>query len=49
VIETYPQTTAVPHALAVMAEAYERLGLADLAADARRVLELNAAAAPEGG
>lgn len=41
VIETYPQTGSVPHALAVMAEAYDRLGLDDLAAGARRVLELN--------
>jgi outer membrane protein assembly factor BamD len=42
VLETYPQTQAVPLALAVMADAYDRLGLQDLAADARRVLELNA-------
>lgn len=45
VIETYPQTGATARALAVMAEAYERLGLDDLAADARRVLELNAGGA----
>lgn len=52
VVETYPQTRAVPHALAVMASAYERLGLGDLAADARRVLEMNTggdAGAPAGG
>lgn len=41
VIETYPQTGSVPRALAVMAEAYERLGLDDLAANARRLQELN--------
>lgn len=45
VIETYPRTGSVPRALAVMAEAYERLRLNDLAADARRVLELNPPAA----
>jgi outer membrane protein assembly factor BamD len=45
VIETYPQTGAVAHALAVLAEAYERLGLDDLAATARRVQDLNAATA----
>jgi len=46
VIETYPQTGSVPRALAVMAEAYERLGLDDLAANARRMQELNP---PPGG
>jgi len=51
VIETFPQTGSVPRALAVMAEAYDRLGLDDLAAEARRVLELNtpAAAGQAGG
>lgn len=52
VIETYPQTGSVPHALAVMAEAYTLLGLDDLAADTRRTLELNfpgAGAAEERG
>lgn len=47
VIETYPRTAAVPRALAVMAEAYERLGLNDLAANARRLQELNPP--PDGG
>jgi outer membrane protein assembly factor BamD len=41
VIETYPRTPAVGDALALMAEAYERLGLDDLAAATRRVLEAN--------
>ncbi len=41
VIETYPGAPAVRDALAVMARAYERLGLDDLAATARRVLETN--------
>ena len=50
VIETFPQTGSVPRALAVMAEAYEHLGLNDLAENARRVLELNppAAETPDG-
>ena len=41
VIEQYPQSEHVPDALAVMAESYTRLGQEQLAADARRVLELN--------
>lgn len=41
VIENYPQTPAVHDALIVMVQAYEKLGLNDLAADARQVLELN--------
>ena len=42
VLENYPQTPAVTEALAIMIEAYEKLGVDDLAEDARRVLELNA-------
>lgn len=41
VLETYYQTPAVPEALALMSEAYDALGLAQLAAETRRVLELN--------
>ncbi len=41
VLERYPQATAVPDALAIMAKAYAKLGLDMLAKDARRVLELN--------
>lgn len=40
-IETYPQTEHQNDAVAVMAEAYTRLGNATLAADARRVLQQN--------
>lgn len=40
-IETWPQTEYQNDAVAVMAEAYTRLGNQTLAADARRVLELN--------
>jgi len=38
IIENYDRSSAVPGALAIMVEAYEKLGLDDLAADARRVL-----------
>lgn len=41
VVDTYPQTTAVPDALDIMARAYTQLGLPKLAADARRVLATN--------
>lgn len=41
VVETYDGAPAVAEALDVMVEAYERLGLGDLAADTRRVLETN--------
>jgi outer membrane protein assembly factor BamD len=41
VIQNYQRTSAVKSALEVMIDAYERLGKDQLAADARRVLELN--------
>ncbi|MGD8275979.1 MAG: outer membrane protein assembly factor BamD, partial [Thiohalocapsa sp.] len=41
VIERFQRTSAVDDALEVLIEAYDRLGKNDLAADARRVLELN--------
>ncbi len=41
VVENYPRTPAVADALAVMVDAYEEMGLDDLAADAQRVLALN--------
>lgn len=41
VIESFPRTTAVPHALAVMLVGYTLLDMQDLADDVRRVLELN--------
>jgi outer membrane protein assembly factor BamD len=41
VLERYPQSTAVPDALSVMAKAYSRLKLEALAQDALRVLKLN--------
>ena len=41
VVENYQRTPAVLDALALMSEAYEQLGLRDLAADAARVLKLN--------
>ena len=41
VVENYQRTPAVLDALAVMSDAYEKLGLDDLAADADRVLKLN--------
>lgn len=40
-VEHFPQSEYVPDALAVIAESYTRLGEESLAADARRVLELN--------
>jgi outer membrane protein assembly factor BamD len=41
VIEKYQKTPAVPHALEVLQEAYTKLGLKDLANDAKRVYEFN--------
>ncbi len=41
VVENYPKTTAVPHALAVMLVGYTMLDMQDLAKDTRRVLQLN--------
>jgi outer membrane protein assembly factor BamD len=41
VIERFQRTSAVDDALEILIEAYDRLGKNDLAADARRVLELN--------
>lgn len=43
VIENYPRTTAVRDALEILVEAYDRMELPQLQADARRVLELNEA------
>lgn len=40
-LKTYPETPAVEDALAVMMQAYERLGLTELSNDSRRVLEKN--------
>ena len=40
-LETYPQSSHQNDGVAVLAEAYTRLGNEELAADARRVLELN--------
>lgn len=41
VLEHYQKTPAIPGALEVMIRAYERLGLDDLATDARRVMQTN--------
>lgn len=41
VIEHYQETPSVEQALALMAEAYMKMGLEELAADTMRVLELN--------
>jgi len=41
VIENYPGAPATVEALQLMARAYERLEMAELAADTRRVLEYN--------
>lgn len=41
VVEHYDRTPSIPDALALMAKAYDRLGMPTLAADARRVLALN--------
>lgn len=41
VLEQYPRTPAIEHALGLMMLAYERMGLEDLSGDSRRVLALN--------
>ena len=41
IVENYQRTPAVEDALDIMVQGYEKLGMNDLAADARRVLELN--------
>lgn len=41
VVESYQGTPAVPEALVVLVQAYRKLGLDDLAADAERVLKQN--------
>lgn len=41
VIVNYQRTPAVADALAIMVDAYEKLGMTDLANDSRQVLELN--------
>ena len=42
IVENYQQAQQVPDALAIMAQSYAALGQPDLAADAKRTLELNA-------
>jgi outer membrane protein assembly factor BamD len=46
VVEHYDGSTAMPDALALMATAYEKLGMTQLASDARRVLAMNFPQAP---
>lgn len=46
VIETYPNAPAKLDALEIMADAYTELGLPELAADTRQVLDLNLDGAP---
>ena len=41
VVENYQRTPAVADALALMVEAYEKMGMTDLAKDTRRILEMN--------
>jgi len=41
VIEKYEQTTAVPRALLIMADAYQKIAMDDLAADARKIYNDN--------
>ncbi len=41
VIETYQRTTAVPRALLLMVDAYQKVGMNDLATDAQRIYNLN--------
>lgn len=41
VVENYQHTPAVADALAIMVQAYEKLGMSDLSNDARKVLKLN--------
>ena len=40
-LERYNGAPTMPDALKIMVQAYTRLGLTDLAADSRKVLELN--------
>ena len=47
VLENYARTSAVVDALAIMTEAYIKLGLDDLAADSLRVLQLNYPDSPQ--
>ncbi len=46
VIEKYQESIWTPRALEIMSDSYQKLGLNDLASDARRVLELNKKSAP---
>ncbi|MDR2877662.1 MAG: outer membrane protein assembly factor BamD [Chromatiales bacterium] len=48
VIENYPRTASVPQALEILAQAYDRLGLDELAAATRRVQSANTGSAPKG-
>ncbi len=41
IVENYQGSRAVPDALAIMVNAYRKLGMADLASDALRVMQLN--------
>ncbi|MBV1875631.1 MAG: outer membrane protein assembly factor BamD, partial [Cycloclasticus sp.] len=41
IIEQYQNTTAVPRALLLMADAYQQINMNDLAADAQRIYDLN--------
>lgn len=41
VLQDFPESTAKAHALEIMAEAYSRLGLDELSADAQRTLDAN--------
>lgn len=41
VLEEYPRTPAIEHALGLMMLAYQRMGLEDLSNDSRRVLSMN--------
>jgi len=41
IVENYPQTPAIPPALALLTEAYTKLNMRDLANDAQQVLEMN--------
>ncbi|ORU91045.1 MAG: competence protein ComL [Cycloclasticus sp. symbiont of Poecilosclerida sp. N] len=41
IIEEYERTTSVPRALLLMVDAYQHIGMNDLAADAQRIYDLN--------
>jgi len=41
IIEHYPRTTAVPRALLLMTDAYEQIGMNDLATDTQQIYTLN--------